>query len=36
VLLCGVAVTVVASVVRQVFAVELYRASAADVSLAAA
>jgi len=36
VLLCGVAITVVASVVRQVFAVELYRASAADVSLAAA
>lgn len=36
VLLCGVAVTVVAGVVRQVFAVELYRASAADVGLAAA
>jgi len=29
-------VTVAAGVVRQVFAVELYRASGADVSLAAA
>jgi hypothetical protein len=33
-LLSGVAVSVVAGVVRQVFAVELYRASGADVSLA--
>jgi hypothetical protein len=36
VLLCGVAVGVVAGVVRQVFAVELYRAATADVALAAA
>jgi len=33
-LLCGVAVSVVAGVVRQVLAVERYRASGADVSLA--
>ena len=36
VLLCGFAIAVAAAVVRQVFAVELYRASGADSSLAAA
>src|SRR6266566_2208292 len=36
VLLCGFAVTVAAGVVRQVFAVELYRACRPNVSLAAA
>jgi len=36
VLLCGFAIAVAAAVVRQVFAVELYRASGADSSVAAA